>query len=80
MARPKTEAATYERVTLRMPPVLLAMVRAFVAETGVPLNTALIQFLWSGVETKAPTTDRPRRVLAASSRAERARRAAPPAP
>ena len=52
MPRPKTPAAEYEPVTLRIPPDLLAQVRAFVAETGVPLNTAMIQFLRRGVETK----------------------------
>jgi hypothetical protein len=52
MARPKTPASEYEPVTLRIPPDLLAQVRAFVAETGVPLNTAMIQFLRHGVDTK----------------------------
>lgn len=69
MARPKTAAAMYERVTFRLPPVLLAMVRAYVAETGVPLNTALIQMVWRGVESQKPPV-----------MPERARRAASPAP
>lgn len=65
MARPKTSAAEYEPVTIRLPPDLLAKVRAFVAETGVPLNTAMIQFLQHGVETKQKT--RRHRALASVS-------------
>jgi hypothetical protein len=52
MPRPKTEAAEYERLTLRLPPTLLANLRALVQETKVPLNTTVIQFLQHGVETK----------------------------
>jgi hypothetical protein len=67
MGRPKTPAADYEPVCLRLPPDLLDTVRDFVAETGVPLNTAMIQFLRRGVETPPP----PRKALVVSGASSR---------
>jgi hypothetical protein len=52
MARPKTQAATYERFSLRLPPELLARVRALTSMSGAPVNTALVRLLELGVEAQ----------------------------
>ena len=59
MARPKTEAATYEMVTFRVKPKVLAKVRRLIKKTGVPLNTELNNLVDLGLQVKeqAHTTE-----------------------
>jgi hypothetical protein len=52
MARPKTEAATYEMVTFRVPPKVLARVRRRIKKSRVPLNTELIDLVKIGLQVK----------------------------
>jgi hypothetical protein len=52
MARPKTEAATYQLVTFRVPPDLLARVRRLTHESGAPLNTELVKLVRLAVDMK----------------------------
>ena len=52
MARPKTEAATYDSVFLRLPGPLLATIKAQAAEGRRPINTQVIMLLEKAIETE----------------------------
>jgi hypothetical protein len=54
MPRPKTAAADYKRLTLRVPQDLLAALQAQAATIGRPLNTQAIFTLRSGLGMENP--------------------------
>lgn len=68
MARPKTEAANYIALTLRLPPDLLAEVRRRTEQSGMPINTALIRLLRERLDAEEDmhTAERTRRTAASS--------------
>lgn len=58
VGRPKTEAATYEMVTFRMPPKVLARVRRRIKKSRMPLNTELIDLVKIGLQVKEQQTSK----------------------
>lgn len=48
--RPRTIAAEYERIALRLPPELSQTIRAEAARFGRPLNVQLVMLLRMGCE------------------------------
>lgn len=49
MPRPKTEAADYERLTIRLPKDVLDTLRRKAGKIGRPLNTQVVRMLQDGL-------------------------------
>lgn len=66
MGRPKTAASEYERVSVRLPPELLAGVRGEADESGRPLNTEIMFLLRDALRLRKPLEplDRQRQAVA----------------
>ena len=52
MPRPKTAAAAYAQMTLRIPEDLLEQIKVFSETTGAPLNTTMVRILRMGMTTE----------------------------
>ena len=61
MPRPKTEAAEYERLTLRIPKKIMANLKAAAAAGHRPINTQAILFLEEALERAGLTAAAPKR-------------------
>jgi|RhiMethySRZTD1v2_1073278.scaffolds.fasta_scaffold289792_2 hypothetical protein len=54
MPRPRTEVADFKPFTFRLPPAMLAELKARSLESGVPMNVLVVRYMQKGMAALRP--------------------------